>query len=100
MTSNPFYNAVFALAYIFLVVIGISNLERFNVVEDNILMPISMLSLFVLSAAIMAYIFLYHPAIMLLDGKRKEAVTLFLHTAAFFAGITLIIFVASIVLFR
>lgn len=56
---------------------------------DEIIMPIIMLSLFTLSAAIMAYIFGYQPLQLFLDGKKKDAVSLFLKTVGIFGGITL-----------
>lgn len=70
-----------------------------NANGDNFLIPIGMLSLFVLSAAIMAFIFLYQPVIMFLDGQRKESVNLFWRTVAIFGGITgIILLVAAFVI--
>ena len=98
MTKNPFYNAGTALLYIILVVTGISIGGKLaGNSEGNYLIPIGMLSLFVLSAAIMAYIFLYKPIIMLLEGKRKEAIRLFISTIAVFAGITFIVFLIALI---
>ena len=101
MTKNPLYNALAALAYIVLIVTGISTAESFveALPEENLLMPIGMLSLFVLSAATMASIFFYQPIILFLDGKRAEAVRLFGLTVAIFAGITLLVLIASLTLF-
>ena len=99
MTPNPFYNALAAAGYIILIVSILSfgsSLVPPNS-EDNILMPMGMLSLFVLSAAAMGYIFLYNPILMIVDGKRKEAISLFLKTVAVFASITLTILIASFI---
>lgn len=96
MTKNPFYNASFAIAYI----IGIVTLASFAPTlfgsqKDNILMPMGMLALLVLSVAVMAYLFFYQPVIMLLDGERTNAVKLFLQTVGVFAIGTGIIFVIT-----
>jgi len=102
MTTNPFYNAILALGYVFLVV----NLISFGAElgasepEDNILMPIGMLSLLVLSVSVMAYLFFYHPIIMIVNGKQKEAALLFGRTVAIFAGLTLCVLVGSFLFFK
>lgn len=102
MTKNPLYNALAALLYIMLIVSGLSAAEAYmrSTPEDNILMPMGMLSLFVLSAASMAYIFFYQPVIMFLDGKRTEGTRLFLGTVAVFAGLTLIVLISSLVFLK
>jgi len=98
MSHHPVYNALLALAYIgsvvALVFFGPSLVGDQN---DNIFMPIAMLSLLVLSVAVMAYLFFYRPVILLLDGEREKAVTLFLQTIGIFAGATLLIFLLSLV---
>jgi hypothetical protein len=102
MTTNPFINAGLAVAY----VAGIVSLISFGTgfvdaeQEDNILMPMAMISLLTLSTAVMAYLFFYQPVMLLLDGKRQEAVRLFLHTVALFAGFTVCIFLGAFLLFR
>ena len=88
MTQNPLYNAILASGYIVLVVSLISTFEG-DGGPDTILVPIAMLSLFVLSAALMAYLFFYQPAMLYLAGKQQEGVVLFLKTLAIFACITI-----------
>lgn len=101
MTQNPFYNAGLGLVYIVSIVSILNFGSRWAESQpDNMLMPIGMLSLFVLSASVMGYIFLSQPIILFLDKKRKEAVSLFLRTVGVFAVITAIILVASVALFR
>lgn len=90
MTKNPLYNALLAAGYIVLVVSAISMFEGAEGPE-TILVPITMLSLFVLSAALMGYLFFYQPAMLYLDGNKTEAVNLFLKTLGFFAGITVLL---------
>ncbi len=55
-----------------------------------------MLSLLVLSVSVMAFLFFYQPVIMLLEGKRQEAVTFFFKTVATFAIATALILLISI----
>ena len=91
---NPFANAVFAALYIALIVNGIFYAEKLAPKEDRVLIPIAMLSLFVLSAAVMGYLFLYQPATLILEGKKQEGVHCFLKTVATFAAITLALLTA------
>jgi hypothetical protein len=98
MTTNPFYNALLAIAYI----AGIMTLVFFapSIImgpKESIFIPMGMLALLVLSVAVMAYLFFYRPVMMLLDGEREKAVKLFLHTVGIFAGATAIVFLISII---
>lgn len=96
MTKNPFWNAAFAALYI----VGVVSLIQYALTpleggeEKTLLIPIMMLSLFVLSAAVMGYIFLGAPVQLYLDGGKKQAAHLFLKTVAAFAGITAILFLS------
>src|SRR5690349_11384068 len=93
MTKNPFINALTATVYITAVAtIPFFGKELFGP-GNSFLIPIAMISLFTLSAAVMGYLFLYQPLLFLLDGHKKDAVKLFLQTVAIFAGITIIVFV-------
>ena len=85
MTKNPIVNALAGLLYIVLVVSLLFNGAFFFGEEESILIPITVLSLFVFSAACMSYIFLYEPLQLFLDGQKKEAVDIFLKTLAIFA---------------
>ena len=90
MTKNPFINSVSALLYIVIVAsvmfFGVNHKESVN----SVIVPITMLSVFTLSAAVMGYIFLYHPIMFYFDGKKKEAINLFLKTLGSFAIITVV----------
>lgn len=55
---------------------------------QSVLAPIAVVSLFTLSAAVMGYVFLYKSAQLYFDGKKPQAVRLFLQTVAIFAVIT------------
>jgi len=88
MTKNPFLNALAAGLYIVMIAsvmfYGTKNLGP----TDSIIAPIAMLSLFTLSAAVMGYLFFYQPVMLYLDGKKKNAINLFLKTVFVFAGFT------------
>ena len=92
MTKNPIHNAILASGYIVLVASLMFFGSTFAGGPDTVLAPIAMLSLLVLSAAIMAYLFLLQPVQMYLDGEKKEAIHLFAKTLATFAVITAILF--------
>lgn len=83
--KNPLLNAISALAYISGIVLIINVIGTLQLPSNQIIIPIIMLSLFTLSAAIMGYLFCYQPLILYLDGKKKEAVKLFLQTVGIFA---------------
>jgi Na+/serine symporter len=88
MTKNPFYNSLAAFAYIIMIVFVVNWASNNQSLENSLLMPIIMLSLFTLSAAVMAYIFLYQPILLFLDKKKDEAIKLFLKTITIFGSIT------------
>jgi hypothetical protein len=85
MSKNPLINACAAVAYIALVASVLFYVPPFINVQESVLIPIAVLSLFVFSAACMGYIFLYQPLQLFLEGHKKESVDLFLKTLGFFA---------------
>ncbi len=91
MTKNPIVNALCASAYIILIVFIMDYVMRAIPHPKTIMIPITILSLFTLSAAVMGYLFVYQPVQLYLDGKKKNAVNLFLQTVGVFAVITTII---------
>ena len=92
MTKNPFLNALLATGYITLVAsfMFYVNHNKIGNGHDTIFIPIALISLFTLSAAVMGYIFLSQPLMLYLDGKKKEAVNLFLKTLGTFALFTVL----------
>lgn len=89
MFKNPILNALGAAGYIILVVCIVQFLSRtMGDKSDTIGAPITFLSLLTLSVATIAYLFLYDPVQLLIDGKKKEAVNLFVQTISIFAGFT------------
>jgi len=95
MSKNPFINALAASGYISLLATAVFTMPTY--VTDNelgMMAPILFLSLFVLSAALMGYFFVYQPVFLLIEGKKKEATTFFLTTVASFALITVTMLLA------
>lgn len=88
MSKNPFVNALSATAYITLVASLMFYGPKESIPEPSVMIPIAILSLFVLSAAMMGYFFLYQPVLLLVEGKKEEATKLFLTTVFAFACIT------------
>lgn len=86
MTKNPFINALLAAGYI-CGLVSLMSLFVDSEVEHVVpmLIPILMVSLFTLSAAVMSIIFFYEPFRMYFDGQRQEAVTLVVKTVGCFA---------------
>lgn len=96
MSTNPFHNAVLAIGYILGLVSSIFLASTYlDTLEESIFMPVAMLSMLVLSVAVMAYLFFYQPIVLLLDGKREQAVKLFLQTIGIFAGAIVLLIAAS-----
>lgn len=101
MTKNPFLNALAAIAYISLVASFMFYGSRaFAGTPDGVIIPVTMLSLFVLSAALMGLIFFYHPVQMYLDGDKKAAASLVVRTVAIFASVTFVLMAALIAVAR
>lgn len=93
MTRNPFINASAATLYITIVASVMFYGVEHGRPNNSVVVLIVVLSLFTLSAAVMGYLFLYQPLQLYLDGKKKNAINLFLQTVAVFAGITTLVFV-------
>lgn len=91
MSKNPLVNALVAILYIVFIAsimfYGTKNLGPAN----SIIAPVAVVSLFTLSAAVMGYLFCYQPGMLYFDGKKKEAIKLFLQTVGIFGGITVVI---------
>lgn len=87
-------NAVAAVAYIGLVASIMQYGMKHTGPANSIIVPIAVLSLFTLSAAVMGYLLVSQPLRLYLDGEKQGAVTLFLQTVAVFAGITALAFLA------
>lgn len=93
MNQNPYINAIAASLYIAVVASAMYYVPKIIGRIESVMVPIVILSLFTLSAAVMGYFFLFHPAQLYLDGKKKEAVHFFLTTLFSFAAITALLFI-------
>ena len=85
-------NAFAALIYISLVAFTMNYGSSFFPKTKTVLVPIAMLSLLSLSAATMSYVFGFQPLQLFLEGKKKEALDLFLKTIVSFALVTIVLF--------
>lgn len=90
MTKNPILNALTAALYIGTVSSFMFFGQPLVDPVDNVLMPITMLSLLTLSVATMAYVFFYQPVLLYLQDQKAAAVKLGIHTLGAFAVITAI----------
>ena len=94
MTKNPFINALSASAYIILVVSVMTfATQPLRNKPDTFFAPITMLFVLTLSVAVMAYLFFYQPLLLFIEGKKKEAVDLFVKTVGIFAAITAVVLI-------
>jgi hypothetical protein len=92
MSKNPIVNALSASGYILLVVSIINFITLTHKDKpDTFFAPIVFLSLLTLSVTVMAFLFFYQPLQFFIDGKKKEAVRLFVHTVGVFAIFTAVV---------
>jgi SNF family Na+-dependent transporter len=96
MNKNPYLNAVLASVYIIIMATLLQNGHYIFGEQDNFLSPVLFLSLFVLSAALMGYLFIGEPVMLFLDNQKKQAVTFFWQTVSTFACITLLLVIAAV----
>src|SRR3990167_7723688 len=98
MSKNPYMNALLASAYIVVVAFAMYFGSQNAGETDSVLAPIAMLSLLVLSVAVMGYLFFFQPVQLYMTGRAEEAGTFFLKTVGVFALVTSI-FLALILVF-
>jgi hypothetical protein len=79
--KDSFLSSLGALAYITFVALLMQNGEIIFGKFTNILGPITFLLLFVVSALVVGALILGKPFMLYLDGKKKEAMSLFFATA-------------------
>lgn len=97
MKKTGFVSALGTLVYIMVVAAIMQNGDRLFGEMDNFLGPISFLLLFTLSAIVVGGLVLGKPLMLYLDGKKREAVSLFLAIAAWLAGFTITALIIAIV---
>ena len=92
MIKNPYLNAFMALGYIALIILVINKTSSIAAnTPDTLLAPVTMLSLFVLSAAIMGILFVYEPARLFLENQKQQALSFLLKTVGTFACFVVIL---------
>ena len=89
---HPLINALVAAVYIVAVASVMYYAPKVIGKVETVLVPVAMISLFTLSAAVMGYLFLYQPLQLYLAGEKRNATRLFLQTVLTFALITMLIF--------
>ncbi|MCX6732704.1 MAG: hypothetical protein NTV98_04145 [Candidatus Roizmanbacteria bacterium] len=93
MTKKPLINALLAAVYIVVVSFILYSGTVLKFGSNSVLAPVALISLFTFSAATMGYLFLYQPFVLYFDGKKKQALDLFLQTLFIFGGITGVFFI-------
>ena len=85
--KKPFVYALAAAVYIVLIVSVISTITSFMPKDDSgsLIPMMMMLSLFVLSAAVMGFIFLSEPFRLYMEDRKQEGVAFFIRIVGFFA---------------
>ena len=82
--KKPFSFALAAALYIVIIVFIINAITHI-LPGKTILIPMAMLSLFVLSAAVMGFLFLSEPLHLYTEGHKQEAVAFFAKIVGIFA---------------
>ncbi len=94
MNKIPLANALCAAIYIFFVVSVMNFITKpLRGKPDTFLAPITVLFMLTLSVAVMAYLFFYQPAMLFIEGRKKQAVDFFMQTVGIFAAVTVLILV-------
>lgn len=92
LATYSIIHSIGVLVYVSLVALIMNNGQKWFGNANNILGATAILLLFVLSAAIVGALVLGKPTLLYLDGKKKEAIKLFLYTISSLAIIILIVF--------
>jgi hypothetical protein len=94
MKLNPYLTAALASSYIGATALFIHFISGIrHDTPDTIIDGMAFISLFVFSAAVMAFIFFYQPTILLIANKKEEAITYFLKTLGTFGAITILVLI-------
>jgi hypothetical protein len=94
VSKNPIINALSASAYIILVVTVMTFVTKpLRNKPDTFIAPITVLSVLTLSVTVMAFLFFYQPLQLFIEGKKKQAVNLFVKTVGVFAALTGVILI-------
>lgn len=92
-------NVVLTVAYVFLVALFLNSAETiFSNLGKTILIPIVMLLLFIFSASICGFLMLGRPILWYLEGKKREAVELFIYSLGMLFLILIAVFIVMILI--
>ena len=98
MNKRPFLNASAAAVYIILIVSVMNGLSSLAIPKNSILAPIVLLSLFVLSVAIMGFLFAYEPLRLYCENHKQEALLFFAKTVGVFTCFVMLFIIALLTL--
>ena len=90
MTKNPYLNALAAGLYIAAIVLTMNAASSLAIGKGTVLIPMAILGLFVLSAAVMGLLFLYQPFRLYAEGHMQEALGFFAKTLGTFAAMVVV----------
>lgn len=91
MSKNPLVNALSAAGYIGLVVTVMHFISQTQGNKpDTVFAPVIFLSVLTLSVAVMGYLFFYQPLLLLIEGKKKQGLDLFVRTVGIFGAFTVV----------
>ena len=97
MSKNPIINALSASGYILLIAVIINLVSQTQKNKpDTFFAPVALMSLLTFSVSVMAFIFFYQPLQLFIEGKKKEAINLFIKTVGIFGVVTLIVWILLI----
>lgn len=93
--SQAFLHSLGVVGYIiFVAFLMVNGQTLFGNIDNSILGPIAMLLLFTLSAAVMGLLVFGRPAMLYMDGKKKEAMEFVAATVGFLFIEALVVFIA------
>lgn len=92
--TNALANSLWTSLYIILVATFLNNAQTIFGKEEphGALVPMAMLTLLVFSAAVCGSLVFGRPVLWYMDGKKKEALRLFIYTLAFLFVVLVILF--------
>lgn len=86
LMKKPFIYALAATLYIIVIVLVVQAVTSvLKSQSETIIIPMTMLSLFVLSAAVMGFLFLSEPLYLLVENRKQEAIVFFAKVVGIFA---------------
>ncbi|MEK6945553.1 MAG: hypothetical protein AABW63_02055 [Nanoarchaeota archaeon] len=93
---NAFATSVYVATIATLMYLG--GKGSFGTANDSVFIPISMLMLFVFSAALTGFLVFGRPVMWYLDGKKREALYLIIYTLGILMALTIVAFLFLITL--